>query len=357
MVPWGGAPVQKPWLKQNQYGAGSPWSSPAQKPWSPGWAGAQPQQPWAGGPKKPPQPLPQNFQFDANARYTGTVCFYAKWKGYGFITVKQQGVVPNETLFVHWRQVQSDDRFPFLVKDLEVEFGLMTWRDNVSKTAVTLRAKNVTMMGGMNIAIQDDLDSQQKAFIGGQHLRYTGTLKFFSPRHGFGYVVMDQGYDVDPTVPSELRVEVTEVNAGGKQPVRMENLAVEFGIWRSQRGMFKVYNMTLPGGHPLTQDALENRISMGPQTFRGEVGIWNWRQGWGFLRADPSMALPPRVLAKLEHQQQAARQRGKTITDDKMLYFRREDCAPGFTIQQGSVVMFQIYIDDKGAGACEVCTP
>lgn len=356
MVPWGGVPVQKPWLKQKEYGVGGMWGPPAQKPWQP-WAPGQQLQPWAGGPRparKPPQTVPANFLVDTTVRYTGTVAFYAKWKGYGFINVAQPGVVPGDQLFVHWRQIASDDRFPFLMKDLEVEFGVMTWSDNQHKTAVTIRASNVTMPGGMNVAIQDDIDAQQKAFVGGQHLRYTGTLKFFMPKAGFGYVAMDQGYDVDPNVPNELRVELTEVNAGGRQPVRMENLAVEFGIWRSLRGAYKVYNMTLPGGHPLTQDALENRISMGPQTYRGEVGIWNWRHGWGFVRGDPNVVLPPRVLAKLEQQQQAARQRGKTITDEKMLYFRRSDCAPGVPLQQGSPVTFQVYIDDKGAGANDV---
>merc|ERR1719346_255650 len=182
---------------------------------------------------------------------------------------------------------------------MEVEFGVMTWSDNQNQNALTLRASNVTMIGGMNIALQDDLDAQQKTFVGGQHLRYTGTLKFFTPRHGFGYVIMDQGYDVDPSVPSELRVDREEVNAGGKQPCFMENLAVEFGIWRNKTGKYKVYNMTLPGGHPLTQDALENRISMGPQSYTGKISIWNWRHGWGFIRMAPTVVLPPRVLAKL----------------------------------------------------------
>jgi len=327
MVPWGGAPVQKPWLKQGQT-----------------------------QPRRPPQGVPQGFQVDANARYTGTVSFYQKWKGYGFVELAQKGVVPQDKLFIHWKQLASDDRFPFLTKGMEVEFGVMTWRDWQNKNLLTLRAKNVTITGGMNIALQDDIDAQQKTFVGGQHLRYTGTLKFFSPKHGFGYVAMDQGYDVDASVPSELRVETEEVNAGGKQPCFMESLAVEFGIWRNKRGGYKVYNMTLPGGHPLTQDALENRISMGLQMYPGKIAIWNWRHGWGFIKCNDSVALPPRVLAKLAQQAQAARQRGKTVSDDKMLYFRRGDCAQGagVNLRQGADCSFQVYIDDKGAGACDV---
>lgn len=364
MVPWGGAPVQKPWLKQNQRQQYSPqWRAGPVAPYGgkggpaygggsmyggDGWGFAPPQQ---RRPRAPPPRMPEHLQINATMRYTGVVAFYHKWKGYGFVEVSQKGVVPKDQLFCHWRQINSDDRFPFLVKGLEVEFNITPWMERGIKT---VRAKDVTMPGGMNIGLQDDLDAQEKSFIGGQHLRYTGTLKFFAPKLGFGFVVMDQGYDVDPSVPMEMRVETAEVNAGGRHPVHMENIPVEFGIWRTQRGLYKVYNMTLPGGHPLTQDALENRISMGTTLFRGSVGIWNWRQGWGFIRADPAVEMPPRVLAKLAQQVAAARARGRVITEEKMLYFRKPDCWPGVYIRQGSQVEFQLYIDDKGAGACEV---
>jgi cold shock CspA family protein len=268
--------------------------------------------------------------------------------------MSQTGIVPNDRLFCHWRNVQSDDRFPFLVKGLEVEFGMEKVADKWNPNLFTLRAKDVTLIGGMNVAVQDDIDAQQKEFVGGQHLRYTGTLKFFNPKLGFGYVTMDQGYDVEPGTPSELRVEGSEVNAGGRNPLFMQNLAVEFGIWKTPRFMYKIYNMTLPGGHPLTQDALENRISMGPQSYRGEITMWNWRAGWGFLRVDASMPLPPRVTVKLQAQAAAARQRGRQISEDSLLYFRRVDCAFGYAPQRASQVQFQLYIDDKGAGACEV---
>mmetsp|Transcript_90589 Transcript_90589/g.157237 ORF Transcript_90589/g.157237 Transcript_90589/m.157237 type:complete len:362 (+) Transcript_90589:112-1197(+) len=358
MAPWTAPPVfqqkqwhagptlQKPWLKQNQtyyqathapFGGAGAWGPPRHFE------------------RKPPPALPANFQIDPDTRYTGTVNFYAKWKGYGFIEVATPGVVPNDRLFVHWRNLQSDDRYPFLVKGLEVEFSLLKFQEKFNwKNVTTLRANEVTLVGGTNIAMQDDVDAQTKTFVGGQHLRYTGTLKFFSPKHGFGYVVMDQGYDVDASVPQELRVETSEVNAGGNRPVSMQSLSVEFGIWKTLRGSYKVYNMTLPGGHPLTQDALENRISMGSQTYHGEVAIWNWRQGWGFIRADASTVLPPRVSAKLAQQQQAAQARGRKITAEKMFYFRRSDVQQGAQVKQGVQVTFQLYIDDKGAGATEV---
>merc|ERR1712232_381076 len=298
-----------------------------------------------------------NFQVDQKARYIGTVAFYHKFRGYGFLELHQKGVVPNDKIFVHWKELCSDDRFPILTKDLEVECSISMqreWRSN----GQTLRAKRVTSIGGMNLSLQDDEDAKEKTFVGGQHLRYTGMLKFFTPRHGFGWVLMDEGYDVPPDVAREVRVDREEVNAAGQDAPFMQNLAVEFGIWKDTRTgktIYKVYNMTLPGGHPLTQDALENRISMGPQSYSGKVGIWNWRAGWGFIKVDEGLTLPPRVLAKLAQQVQAARARGRQISDDKMLYFRRADVStPGAILRQGMAVTFAVYIDDKGAGASDV---
>lgn len=349
--PWAMPQVQKPWLKQNQPYRATPWAP------TPQWAPNMHQ-------RKPPPSLPAHYIVDPNAQYTGTISFYHKWKGYGFIEVAQKGVVPQDRLFVHWRNIQSDDRFPFLVKGLEVEFGVLKWQDKFSWGLTTVRAKNVTLMGGTNIAMQDDVDAQEKTFVGGQHLRYTGTLKFFNPIKGFGYVTMDQGYDVDSSVPNDLRVETSEVNSGGKRPMPMQNVAVEFGIWIDAKGKgkgkgdlvrHKIYNMTLPGGHPLTQDALENRITMGPVNYQGTVAIWNWRHGWGFIRGDAHSVLPPRVVTKLAQQQQAAVAKGKRVSlDDKMFYFRRADIMQGCQPRRDMQVSFQVYIDDKGVGASEI---
>lgn len=348
--------VQKPWLKQSQpqysagkgsgaWGAGDGWGKGG------GWSA-----PAKGkGKGKAPPSLPAGFEVDPTVRYTGTVSFYHKWKGYGFIELAEKGVVPQDRIFCHWRNIQSDDRFPFLVKDLEVEFSMVKYQDKLRWNIQTVRADSVSLVGGTAIAMQDDVDAQEKQFVGGQHLRYTGNLKFFNPRIGFGYVTMDEGYDVEPGVPTEMRVETTEVNAGGKRPLPMQNLAVEFGIWKTARGGYKVYNMTLPGGHPLTQDALENRITMGTQAYTGKIAIWNWRNGWGFIRADQHVMLPPRVTTKLQQQQQAAAARGRKVSlDDKMFYFRRADCLAGTQARKDMEVSYQLYIDDKGVGACEV---
>jgi len=312
---------------------------------------------WGGGSKKKIATVPKDFAVDAEARYTGTVTFYNKWKGYGFIELSQKGVVPDDCVFVQWRNIQTEDRFPFLAKDVEVEFGLMKWTERGGwKRSTTLRAKTVTAVGGGMIALQGAIDAEKKSFVGGQDLRYTGRLKFYDPKPGFGYVNLDSGYKLEEGVPTEIRVERAEVNAGGKQPGAMENLDVEFGIWKTRKDAYKVYNMTLPGGLAMTQEALEHRAVLANQTFQGQVTIWNWRKGWGFIK--PSASLPPAVAQKLAEQMQTAKQkaekRGKSASEEELLYFRRTDVQPGQKIESDSQVTFQCYTDDKGAGACQV---
>jgi len=297
-------------------------------------------------------------------RYTGTVSFYSKLKGYGFIQAADPEVIPGGLVFVHWRNIQSEDRFPFLVKGLEVEFGIMTWKQKGpdGTQVLSARAKAVTLPGGGQIMIQEELDAQKKAFVGGQDLRYTGTLKFYDPKAGYGYIAVDPGYDLgDAKVPMELRVERAEVNAGGQQPQWMASLVVEFGIWKTAKGSCKAYNMTLPNGVCMTQAALEHRVpAVVGQVYRGEVHMWNWKQGWGLIKADPLMPLPHAVQAKLQSQVEAAQaqaaSKGKTIADpqDELLYVRRSDVLPGCQMQREAKVSFQIYTDDKGAGAFDV---
>merc|ERR1712187_176349 len=168
----------------------------------------------------------------------------------------------------------------------------------MGRAAATSRAKFVTMPGGANVAVQDEEDAKNKTFVGGQNLRYTGTLKWYSPQKKLGYVTLDEGYALDADVPKELQVEEPEVNCGGKKPkVTMEKLAVEFGIYKNKKGQYRVYNMCLPGGAAMARENVEGRVMMGQMVYSGTVVHYNW--GWGHIKPNPGQPLPIKVRQKM----------------------------------------------------------
>lgn len=355
-----------PWLKVNQQAkGGSPAGVGGTKIWTPTWptmgkgkggggyGGAGMMRTRWSGPRKPPQSVPETFQVNPDARYTGTVRMYRKFSGFGFVELSQKGVVPGDNIYVNWRSLQTEDRYPQLVQGMEVELSIMKHKDNRSGVW-TLKSRSVTMPGGVMIAVQDDLDAQQREFVGGQHLRYTGQLQFFSPKRGFGWLTMDDGYALTEPVPKELRVDLPEVNAGGRQPPFIRDIPVEFGIVKTKRGGFKAYNMTLPGGIPMTQEGVEHRVVLGTRTFTGIVEMYQWTRGWGFIKGTPGQAFPPNVVTKIKQMQEDAARRGKQTSVDMALYFRKDDLNQGVEVDKGQQVTFKVYTDDKGAGACEI---
>lgn len=306
---------------------------------------------WGNGGGKKPKPVPADLEVDKDARYTGTVEKYWKFSGYGFIVPDQKGVVPDDKIFVYWKNIQSDDRFPSLNQGMKVEFGLMK---RLEQGVTTLAAKHVTLAGGTMVALQDEEDAK-KTFIGGQNLRYSGKLKFYDPERGFGYVLLDDGFALDEPVPKDLRVETAEVNAGGKAPKYMKDVLVEFGIWKTTKGFYKVYNMTLPGGVPMTTEALENRNVMDQTTYTGEIVTWSWRQGYGWISPDAGTKFPKAAQAKITEMEEATKAKGKSVEHVNAVYFRRGDILEGSDkLDKGARVSFQLYTDDKGVGATNI---
>lgn len=298
------------------------------------------------------KPLPPGTQLDTNAQYMGTVVKYDKFRGFGMIELEQKGFVPGDQVFVYWKSINSNDRFPQLNKDMAVQLNLHQYSSKKSGDTF-VRAKNVSLPGGAPIVVQDDADAQKKSFVGGQNLRYTGMLLFYSKKTGSGKVKIDQGYAMPEPVPEEIRVEKAEVNCGGTEPFGMKEKQVEFGIWKTKNGLFKVYNMTLPGGTPITREAFENRVFSGGKPFTGEVTVNMWKQGWGFIAVDNPATLPPNVRAAMQQAKESAKKPPQD-PNAEVLYFRTDDIQEGVWLKKGQKVEFQVYTDDKGAGAKDI---
>mmetsp|Transcript_106352 Transcript_106352/g.297747 ORF Transcript_106352/g.297747 Transcript_106352/m.297747 type:complete len:242 (-) Transcript_106352:38-763(-) len=99
----------------------------------------------------------------------------------------------------------------------------------------------------------------------------------------------------------------------------------------------------------------ENRTVLDGQVLTGTCERYNWKQGWGFILPDDPQELPGKVKAKLREAVKEAQAAGKETGDANAIYFRKPDVEANFRIKEGSLVTFQLYIDDKGVGACDVC--
>jgi len=295
---------------------------------------------------------PKGKRVDERTRHTGTVKTYNKLSGYGFISCPS-GLVDGDEVFCHWKSITSDDRFPFLYKGLEVEFNLK----NKEQGPV---AWQVTLPGGGSIELQDESDAKNKEFVGGQTSRYSGTLKFYDNKNGYGYITLSGKVPVSD-LSGDLRVEMSEVNFGGLKsdlPMIPNDTPVEFGIWKTKKEQYKAYNMCMQGGEPFTRDALEHRQVKGNTLYQGEISFWNWRQGWGFINPASANFQAP-VKQALAKQAAAAAEKAKKNGKDAPanandIYLRRSDVPPGTRLNQGSKVKFNIYVDDRGVGACNL---
>jgi len=98
----------------------------------------------------------------------------------------------------------------------------------------------------------------------------------------------------------------------------------------------------------------ENRTVLEGELLTGVCDSYNWKAGWGFIMPDDPDSVPQEAREKLDEHAEASKAKGKEI-DANLIYFRKPDVEANFRIMKDSAVTFQIYIDDKGCGACEVC--
>jgi cold shock CspA family protein len=232
----------------------------------------------------------------------------------------------------------------------------------------TLRAKMVTEIGGDLVCLQDRVDLEKKEFVHGeQNLRYTGILKFYIPKQGYGYVTIDDGYELEQDVPTELRVELHEVNCGGKRPTTfIENTPVEFGIVKNKKGTYMAYNMTLPGGIAMTKANLEHRQFYGDVTFSGTVTHIHFKQGWGLITPEDNSLFPEHIQQALVQQQrqswEKARQKAaknakpesqieEPSMPDQAFYFSKPD------VVKGVVLTLALFTCPCGVFTSTPCTP
>jgi len=190
-----------------------------------------------------------DFAIDESARHTGKCIFFRNSNGFGFIEPeeKPEGVTK---VMVHWKEIQTSDRWPSLTKDLEVEFNIRKVEKKDGK--FELQAAQVTLPGGGQITVEEALEAGLE-FVGERNMRFLGDVKFYNPGKGFGFIHLQEGYDIDEAIPTDLyvpREQITSVE--GETPWLGPKMEVEFGIYKDAKG-YGCFNVTLPGGEPVVR--------------------------------------------------------------------------------------------------------
>lgn len=319
---------------------------------------------------------------DDRPRYTGTVEFFSKVQGFGFIKLNKEGIVPEERVYCHWSNIKSATRFTHLEKGIQVEFSIDERADLAAAatgdTKTKYRALNVTHVGGEMLVMEDARrDKSLKSFVGGQQARYSGTLKFFIPEKKYGYVSLDDWQTIGLPHP-DVRLEPKDLWTADKPKEWISNVRVELGIWMAPKGQYKAYNVTLPGRRPVTPDEVAGRTSPAQgadKLLTGRIKIFRQMQEWGFIRVDPDCELPEALRDAITQNSKDARQKAlkegkqpnarmEAELEEDLLYFNFKDfvkvpwgsfgCPYTMPIQKGSRVRFIAYVDPKGAGAREI---
>lgn len=302
---------------------------------------------------------PSTTKVDEKTRFKGTVLRYNKQGGYGFVKPEKSGVVPGDEVMVYWKEIKSTDRWPFLYKDLDVEFNLAKY-EKANGSGCIIKGTEVTLPGKKAVNLQDELEDK-KEYIHSKATRFSGVVKYYNAAEGYGSVTLDEGYAGVEDVPAEaLRVVRAEINSGSEAPCLRKDLKIEFGIQKNLKGNYSCYNVTLPGGDSLERNVVEERKEEGKTTYNGEVSFFSVQKGYGYIKPDSISKFPAKCKKALEEDAAASKAKLEKKGQDKkstalepLVYFRRGDMSENF-VKRGTKVSFRLYQDIRGVGALAV---
>jgi len=299
---------------------------------------------------------------DNDSKVKGTVVRFFRGRGFGFIKPEAGG----KQVFVHWDDLVTDDHWPFVKRGTEVEYIL---EENDGKRA----AKKVTLADGKKIP--KFVKPYENREVNKEDI-YTGTIKFFDGRKGFGFVKPDEEISWEDTTSSEglffSRDAIIATSAGNGMMLRVrDGLRVSFKIYKDEKGLgaCEVQNedqtplVCVPrkegsrkrkrkrgdNGNKKakktktiakTKDDLlaEREVDEDDNVYTGTVMFYKQDKEFGFIKIEEEITF-------------------KDITITEKIYVMKEDIicdSEDVGLTPDSEVMFKVYKDSKGLGAAEV---
>jgi len=127
---------------------------------------------------------------DESVRYKGTVKDFNARRGFGYIIPEGKG--EDDKVFAHWRQIESSDEWPQLKEGQVVEYYIGK-KENAKRKSQEKFAAKITLEGGnpVTVAVERDFPNRQQ--------RFSGEIKFFDARKGFGFIKPKSDFSFDGT--------------------------------------------------------------------------------------------------------------------------------------------------------------
>jgi len=283
-------------------------------------------------------------------------------------------------VLVHWSNLVTDDKWPFVKRGTKVEFKLDE-KDNGGKRA----AKEVTLEGGEKIPIFTPDNSDR---VSNDDDIFSGTVKFYDYRKGFGVINPDDEISWnDVTAKDGVFFSRDAIISTGAAKGTVLNLRhgtkVTFKIHSDKRGL-GAHELQNEDGNPIEYEArkprkggkkrkrsgkkdarkksakkskknkkkkgenvpkktkeelLEEReVDDEENIYCGTVKIYRTEKGFGFISIEDDITF-------------------NGATAKEKIYFMKEDIvcySDVIGLNPDTKVMFKLYKDSMGLGACEI---
>jgi len=297
----------------------------------------------------------------------GTVVRYYRSRGFGFIKPKGGG----KQVMMHWSELVTDDKWPSIKRGTEVKFNLVE-KDTNGKRSAT----KVTLANGKKIPVfvpehPDRILNDDDVF--------SGVIKFFDYRKGFGIIKPDEEITFEDVTTKDgiyfPRESIVSTGAGKGMVLNLRNgVKVTFKIYKDKKGL-GAHELLNEDGNPLEyeqrkkrkggkkrkrttkkngkkkpakkaklvkktkEELLEEReIDEEETLYTGTVKSYQAEKEFGFISIDEDIAF-------------------NGLTASEKIYVMKEDIicySDEVGMNLGAKVMFKIYKDSMGLGACEV---
>jgi len=296
----------------------------------------------------------------------GTVVRFYRKRGFGFIKPKGGG----KQVLVHWSKLVTDDKWPYIQRGTEVKFKLVEKDENGKRSA-----KEVTLANGKKIPIYAPKNSDRAS---NDDNVYSGVIHFFDYRKGFGMVKPKEDItweDVTVTPGDALyfsRDAILSTRGGKGMVLNMRNgRKVTFKVYKDKKGL-GAHELQNEDGNPLEyeerkrkgrkrkrtakkngnkptkkakvvrktkEELLEEReLDEEENIYTGTVKQYRADKGFGFISIEEDITF-------------------NGVTASEKIYLMKEDIvcySEEVGLKPDTSVMFKIYKDSMGLGACEV---